>query len=187
MRTFVAIDIPAEIRQRISQLIEELKPTTNRVRWARPEGLHVTLKFLGEVPPEKVEEVKSRLTAVHLAAPFGVQVEGAGYFPSEHSPRVIWLGLHGAEPLTELANGVENALIPLGFSKEDRPFSAHLTLGRLRTPDQIFAVKEILRRREPLNLGSFTPDEFFLYESRLSPEGSRYHKLARFPVTEPGS
>lgn len=182
MRTFVAIDIPEDVRHKIVDLLQVLKPTTNSVRWTRPEGLHITLKFLGELSPERIEAVKTQLASVRLHAPLSLQISGAGYFPSEHSPRVIWLGILAGPELAELAGQVEENLAAVGIPKEDRPFSAHLTLGRLRTPDKIPVVKETLRRREPLEFGSFTAEELFLYESRLSPGGSVYHKLARFPI-----
>src|SRR3989304_2756462 len=95
MRTFVAIDLPAEIHRQIAQLQDLLQPTTMQVRWTRPEGLHLTLKFIGEIPPEKVEEATRRLASIRVPAPLSLQVRGSGYFPNERSPRVIWLGGEG--------------------------------------------------------------------------------------------
>ncbi len=182
MRTFVAIDIPAAIRERIRELIEALKPAATNIRWSRPEGLHITLKFLGEVPPAQVEQVKLALFEVHLGDPLPIAIQGAGYFPSERSPRVIWLGISAVSELADLAGRVETNLELLGFAKENRPFSAHLTLGRIGTPGKIFAVQELLRKREPLAFGSFTAKEFFLYESKLSSKGSVHTKIARFDI-----
>ena len=187
MRTFIAIDIPEEIRRKIHDIIEALRPAGTKVSWSRAEGLHLTLKFLGEVPATKTEEIKTSLAAVHLPAALALQVQGAGYFPNERSPRVIWLGVDGGSELRELVARVEANLQPLGFPKEDRPFSAHLTLGRLRTPGKIAAVQELLRQQEPLALGSFTANEFFLYESRPSSGGSVYLKIARFEISPGGS
>src|ERR1035437_1318706 len=87
MRTFIAIDIPDEIRRKIQDVIETLRPAATNVRWSRAEGLHLTLKFLGEVPPTKLEKVKTSLAAVHLQAPLALRVQGIGYFPNERSPR----------------------------------------------------------------------------------------------------
>ncbi|MBI3895225.1 MAG: RNA 2',3'-cyclic phosphodiesterase [Acidobacteria bacterium] len=183
MRAFVAIDIPEGIRHKIANLLEALKPTTKSVRWTHPEGMHLTLKFLGELSLDQIEAVKEQLASVRLRAPLSLQVRGAGYFPSERSPRVIWLGISAGPELAELAGHIEESLATVGIPKEKRPFSAHLTLGRLQTPDKILAVKEFLQRHEPLEFGSFTAEEIFLYESRLSPKGSTYRKIARFPVT----
>lgn len=180
MRTFVAIDIPEEIRRKVVDLVDGLKPATTKVRWTRPEGLHITLKFIGEIPPEKVEAVKGRLESVRSSGPVAIKVRGTGYFPSARSPQIIWVGIEAGRELSELARQVEEVLVALGIPQEDRPFSAHLTLGRLRVPDKILALQELLRHREPLEFGRFTASEFFLYESKLSSEGSHYRRLARF-------
>ena len=184
MRTFIAIDLPAEIRRKITQLQDLLKPTTAQVRWTRPEGLHLTLKFIGEIPPDKVEEITDRLASIRVPAPLSITVRGAGYFPNERSPRVIWVGMDGGSDLPALAAQVEEALVPLGIQKENRSFAGHLTLGRLKVPGKIPAVQEVLRRQGPLEFGSFSADEFFLYESQLSPSGSVYRKMARFALVE---
>ena len=184
MRTFVAIDLPAEIRRKITQLQDLLKPTTTQVRWTRPEGLHLTLKFIGEIPQEKVEEATSRLASIRVPAPLSIAVRGAGYFPNERSPRVIWVGVDGGPDLPALAAQVEEALLPLGIQKENRSFAGHLTLGRLKVPGKIPLLQEVLRRQEPLEFGSFSADEFFLYESQLSPGGSLYRKMAQFALVE---
>ena len=185
MRTFIAIEIPGRIRERIQELLDVLRRTPSDIRWSRPEALHITLKFLGEIPAEKVEEVKARLKAISSLAPLPIQLEGAGFFPNERSPRVIWLGIQAGVGLRELAASVEDCLVPLGFPKENRPFSAHLTLGRVRAPNSFAALREILRSREPLEMGSFTAQEFYLYESQLTSDGSIYRKIARFPLAAP--
>ena len=205
MRTFVAIDLPENILKKIQELLERLKPASKNVRWSRPESIHITLKFIGEIPVEKVEEVKAQLESVQRRAPLKLRVRGAGFFPNERAPRVIWLGIEagsefsegsessessaGSESseLAELAREIEDRLGGLGIPKENRRFSAHLTLGRLRADDKLLAVREILRRQEPLELGAFTAEEFVLYESQLSPGGSIYRKLARFPLLAPSA
>src|SRR3990167_1748194 len=115
MRTFIAIEIPGRIRERIQELLDVLRRTPSDIRWSRPEGLHITLKFLGEIPAEKVEEVKAGLKAISSLAPLPIQLEGAGFFPNERSPRVIWLGIQAGAGLRELAASVEDCLVPLGF------------------------------------------------------------------------
>ena len=185
MRAFVAIEIPRDIRHRIHDLIEVLRRSAADVRWSRPDGLHITLKFLGEVAAPKVPEVESRLRSVRLnngALPMPIQVQGSGYFPNERSPRVIWLGIHAGPALAAMASQIDEALLPCGFDKEKRPFSPHLTLGRIREPGPLNAVREQLQQRAPLEMGSFSPQEFFLYESKLAPGGSVYRKVSRFPL-----
>ena len=180
MRTFVAIDLPSEVRRSIARLMDLLRPAGTEVRWARPEGLHLTLKFIGELPEKKLPEAKDRLASIRVPAPLSFAVRGAGYFPNERAPRVIWLGLDAGPDLPELAAQIETALLPLGIPKEKRPFAAHLTLGRLKVPARIPALQEILRKQEPLEFGAFVAEEFHLYESQLSPGGSVYRKIARF-------
>jgi 2'-5' RNA ligase len=182
MRIFIAIEIPQVIRTAIAELINSLKPAANNVRWSRPEGLHITLKFLGEVEPSRIDEVTHALSAVHSTPPFSVAIQSAGYFPNERSPRVVWLGIQAGAELPQLACSVEAALIPLGFENKQRAFSPHLTLGRVKPPGKITAVQESLQRREPLLFGSFMATEFFLYESKPSRTGSVYNKLARFQI-----
>lgn len=186
MRAFVAIEIPEEIRNRIAGLIQALQPAAPKVRWARAGGMHITLKFLGEISEQQVEEIKTQLASVQSATPLHLQIQGAGYFPNERSPRVLWLGVQSGAALPELASQIEKRLATLGMAKEDRPFSAHLTLGRLQRPGKLDALREELRKREPLALGSFTTDEFFLYESKLSPRGSIHRRIARFQIGQSG-
>ncbi len=186
MRAFVAVEIPDEIRRRIADLIQALQSAAPQVRWARAEGLHITLKFLGEISEQQVEEIKTQLMSVQSATPLHLQIQGAGYFPNERSPRVVWLGVESGAALPELASQVEKRLATLGMAEEDRPFSAHLTVGRLRRPGKLDALREELRKREPLLLGSFTTDEFFLYESKLSPRRAIYRQVARFQIGQSG-
>ena len=180
MRTFVAIDLPSEILRNITRLIDLLRPAATEVRWARPEGLHVTLKFIGELSADVLPIATNRLASIRLPEPLSLHVRGAGYFPNERGPRVIWLGLESGPELSALASQVGEALLPLGIPKEKRPFAPHLTLGRLKVPARIPAVQEILRRQKLLDFGSFAAKEFYLYESQLSSGGSVYRKIARF-------
>jgi RNA 2',3'-cyclic 3'-phosphodiesterase len=185
MRTFVAIEIPVEIRKRIQELIVALERAPVDIRWSRPESLHITLQFLGEVAPEKIGPVKARLETLPEFGPLPIDIRGAGFFPNERAARVLWLGIHAGPELAQLAERIGECLVPLGFSKEDRPFAPHLTLGRMRTSKNLSALRELLRLKEPLEMGSFVARDFFLYESQSAPGGSVYRRLARFPVSEP--
>jgi 2'-5' RNA ligase len=182
MRTFVAIDIPEEIRARIQELMESLRRAPADVRWSRPEGLHITLKFLGEIPVDQVDRVKLSLQSLQSAESVAITITGAGFFPSERAPRVLWLGIEAGPELGKLAASVERSLLPLGVPKEDRPFSPHLTLGRIRTANGIGPLRDLLTRQEPLRMGPFLATEFFLYESQSSSGGSTYRKIARYPL-----
>jgi 2'-5' RNA ligase len=186
MRAFVAIDLPPEVRARIQELLQALRIIAGHVRWAHLEGLHITLKFLGEVPPALVPEVEAGLRSVRVSEgslPLEIGVRGSGFFPNERSPRVVWLGIEAGPGLAEIAGRIEATLLPLGFAKEDRAFSPHLTLGRIREPGPLTALREQLQKRAPLELGFFNPQDFFLYESQLARGGSIYRKVARFAIT----
>jgi 2'-5' RNA ligase len=185
MRLFVAIDISAEVRSQIEELLANLRRLPAPVRWSRPEGMHITLKFVGEAPSNKVEEIAQQLGSVPAASALTIHVRGAGFFPSERAPRVIWLGIRAGDELAELAGNIDATLVSLGVPKETRAFSPHLTLGRVRAPDSLIAVRELLRKVEP-DMGSFTASDYYLYESRLAPGGSVYQKIARFPLGNAG-
>ena len=182
MRAFVAIDISDQVRRAIAELLDGLRPLDSGVRWSRPEGLHVTLKFLGEISAEQAEAARQGLAAVRGPVPFPVAIRGAGYFPNERAPRVVWLGVEAGPELAELAGAVEAALSSLGFPKENRPFSPHLTLARLRAPGRVPAVQEALRRRQPVELGTFEAAAFHFYESKPAAGGTVYQKIADFPL-----
>jgi 2'-5' RNA ligase len=194
MRIFVALDLEAGIRERIQKFIEEAQPLAPRARWVRAESLHVTLKFIGEKPDALVKEIEQTLASVR-AEGFEFRLSGAGFFPTPRAARVFWIGIDAGELLPALARAVEDALLPLGIAKQERAFSPHLTLARAgggsgspgwRRGDKVnrqFArLQDFLEKRSPPDFGASSAREFFLYRSQLSPAGSRYTKIARFPL-----
>ncbi len=178
IRCFVAVDIPQEMREQIGLL--EGSIATEGLRLVRPELVHVTLKFLGDVPVAKVERVKEALATIKLA-PFTARVAGMGAFPGR-SVRVVWLGLEG--DFSPLYSKVEAALKPLGFPPEERGFTPHVTIGRVGRPDARTS-RELLAKissQSTVDLGSFTVREFYLKKSTLTPGGPIYEDLAVFPL-----
>jgi 2'-5' RNA ligase len=163
-------------------------------RWVRPESLHITLKFVGEQTPEQVEAITERLRHIESSA-FEIRCGGYGFFPTARAARVFWIGIHAGPQLATLAANIDITVAELGVPREDRPFSPHLTLARgggrsgsprpLKgdVPNQVFAVleKRLVAMSEP-DFGTMTAREFILYQSHLSPAGSRYAKLQRFPL-----
>ena len=135
MRTFIAIELSSEIKESLAQAQSHLKYAGADVKWVTPENIHLTLKFLGEIPEEKCENVKAALDEIaKTTASFELSIKDIGAFPNIEFPRVIWIGLDkGAKESTELAAKVDEALSKLGFAKETRPFAAHLTIGRIRS------------------------------------------------------
>ena len=192
MRLFLALDIDDAIRQRIARFLEGVSPYAPDARWAKPESLHVTLKFIGEQPESAVEHIKHAMNSIAASAP-QIHFRGYGFFPTAKSARVFWLGLDTGPELSALAATIDDKMPSLGIPREDRLFSPHLTLARgagrsasprrnkADTPNRVFAALQIkLAALTPPEFGTITPREFFLYQSQLSPKGSTYTKLAKF-------
>ena len=182
MRLFVALDIPQDVRARISAFAVRIRPLCPGARWARVEGLHVTLKFIGEVPDAKLPEIFKALAAVH-GSPFEVKFENVGFFPSPKSPRVFWIGVHAGAALPQLAESVSGAVETAGIAREDKTYSPHLTLARAgfkKGLDQNLKALASLLTNETEVFGTMSANEFFLYRSQLGRGGSTYTKLERF-------
>jgi 2'-5' RNA ligase len=180
MRAFIAVDLPEEIHAALSQKQAALRAACPDARWTRPEGIHLTLKFLGEISNAQVSQVTGALAALGRFAPFSVQVRAFGFFPDARRPRVFWAGLEAPPALAELAGRVEAAMEGLGFPREERPFKPHLTLARFKIPRPQPGLQALVSREAP-DLGRFDVSEFFLFESKLSPHGAEYGKVMRFP------
>jgi 2'-5' RNA ligase len=178
VRSFVAVELPASFRQEIGRLHGSI--ATEGLRLVRPDLVHITLKFLGDVPEGRVDAVAQALREVK-AAPFPVRVKGIGAFPGK-SVRVLWLGLEG--DFSELHQGIEKALASLGFPPEKRGFSPHITLGRVGRPNVEISRKIQVRMVEfsGLDLGGFTVDRFYLKKSTLTRGGPIYEDLAGFSL-----
>lgn len=182
MRLFLAMDLAPEIRASLAALLDELRPTTDAVRWVKPEGLHVTLKFLGETPEPKLPEISAGLAPVKSTRPVEMSFRGLGFFPSERQPRVFWVGIEATPNLAELAEEIEQKLAALGFARENRPFHPHLTLGRYRSLDRRRRLQERIRDLGRREFGRQSISEFFLFQSQLGRGGAEYKKLARFEL-----
>ena len=183
MRLFVAAELPEAVRRRLGEAQDRLRHAAIRARWVRPEGIHLTLRFLGEVSQERVAEIDAALRPIAAGhAPCSLEARGIGTFPDRGRPLVIWVGLEGAiERIEALARSLNRALEPLGFARETRPFRAHLTLGRFREAprgDWRAALQCFVQE----SFGRFVADRFILYESRLRSDGAVYRELARFDL-----
>jgi 2'-5' RNA ligase len=192
MRLFVALDIDDAIRARITRFLDGVRGFAPDARWARPESLHVTLKFIGERPEEDVEKIKHALQTIAADA-FEMDFRGYGFFPSARAPRVFWVGIEAGPSLSSLAASVDEKLASLRIPKEEHAFNPHLTLARGGgasgsprkqkgdRPNRSFQrLQEKLAALPAPEFGTMTAREFFLYQSRLSPSGSKYTKLAGF-------
>ena len=194
MRLFVALDIDDAIRERFAGFMDGLRGFAPDVRWVRMESLHVTLKFIGERPPEFVTKLTQALLAIR-GAQFEIAFRGYGFFPTAKSARVFWAGIEADPVLQKLAAAVDDVTAALGVEKEEHAFSPHLTLARRSggssaprkqigdSPNKAFQrLKEKLTAMPTPEFGTMTAREFFLYQSQLSPKGSRYTKLQSFPL-----
>jgi RNA 2',3'-cyclic 3'-phosphodiesterase len=181
MRCFIAIDLPAALRSALQQWQSTCRPHAPKARWVRPEGIHLTLQFLGEVPADRVRNVEESLRSLAAFESFTVQVEGFGFFPDARRPRVFWVGMNVPEALAALQQRVEAATASLGFPAQDRAFMPHLTVARFREPQPQPALQQFLSRQPAPSFGSIGVSEFYLFESKLAPQGAQYRRLAQFP------
>ena len=184
MRLFVALEIPAGVKAELETLIARLKPLYRAARWARPEGMHVTLKFIGheiaDSDTEKLAAARAALATVKSAAPVDIQFRGTGFFPDASRPRVIWCGVHASANLAPLVLDLENKLAPLGIPPEARPFVPHLTLARFKAPEGLSALAREAEKSAATEFGSSRETQFHLFESKLNPRGAEYRKIESF-------
>jgi 2'-5' RNA ligase len=180
MRIFFALDIPDGIRARMMAYLERARTLAPGARWARPEGLHVTLKFVGETSDARVHEMTAALAGVR-AAPFPVTFQDVGFFPNPKSPRVFWIGVQGGQALGQLAATVDMVLGKLGVPREDKAYRPHLTLARTDS-GSLKQLQPLLQPESPVQFGTMTAQEFWLYRSEPQRGGSRYTKLERFTL-----
>jgi 2'-5' RNA ligase len=181
MRLFTGIDLPAHVVSNLEQLLAQLQPAA-RIKWSPPANLHVTTKFIGEWPEQRLPELQDALGAVPSTGPISIAIRGLGFFPNARSPRVFWAGIQAQPELAALAATTDRALEALGIEAEKRPYSPHLTLARIREPVPVHALHERIAKLASQDFGEFTAAAFFLYQSRLSPAGSVYTKISEFPL-----
>jgi RNA 2',3'-cyclic 3'-phosphodiesterase len=178
MRLFIAIDIPDDLRQALAQVQRELRPMTANTRWVAAESIHITLKFLGEVPDKQFDDIHGALTGLTWK-PFQITVRGVGFFPGNRSPRVFWAGME-APTMQGLTEHLDTRMERLGFEKEKRKFRPHITLARARDTRMDSALVTAASQFEEHEFGSFTVDRVFLFQSTLDPGGAIYEKLKEY-------
>ncbi len=179
MRCFIAIELPEAVKEELKSLTARLKPLSRGIRWAAVEGIHLTLKFLGEVREDAVAGVSNALTGVCAAhRPFNILIRGTGAFPGMRYPRVIWVGIERRDDLQALQRDIDEALALLGFEREQRTFTPHLTLGRVKEGDRVDAVmKEVATFGETV-FGTIDVAQVVLMKSTLKPSGAEYSPIA---------
>ena len=187
VRLFVAVDLDENLRRAAARVTRTLRDQmelaeTYAVSWVGPENLHLTLRFLGEVNQDLARRVEQAFAQPFAVAPFDIELAGAGVFPPAGSARVIWLGIaRGGDQLAALHEQAEARLLPFAFENEDRPYRAHLTIGRFRVPAPA-RVREVITTSGAGTIGRCTVRHVTLYRSQLSPKGAVYTPLVRAPL-----
>ena len=183
LRSFIAIELPFEIHQGLSGVIQRLSQRKVAVRWVQAQNIHLTIKFLGDVSSAKVESVIKMLKIESQRhKPFRFKVEGLGVFPNAHRPRVVWVGVKAPPELSEVYRGIEAAFNTIGFAPEGRDFTPHLTVGRVQqsaTPEEVRRLGELVVNTPVGCLGEVSVDGLSLFRSDLKPGGAEYFLLIK--------
>lgn len=187
IRSFIALELPDEVKETVALIIKRLRPAQHRyVKWVSPDGTHLTVKFLGNIFHSQIPQITDIMkTAASKVPPLELRLGGLGMFPNEQRPRVIWVALEGnTEPLAAMQREIEQALAPLGFVAENRAFTPHLTLGRVRdnaTPDERREIAGVVKDKKIDYEAVFTLRELSLMKSTLTPTGAIYNRLDSAP------
>jgi len=186
LRAFVAVELPAELLKSLAAVQTEMRRGGVRARWTRPENLHLTLKFIGDLPAGRVADVANALRSAAAGhPPFRLTAAGLGVFPEGRRPRVLWAGLSGALAALEgLQRELDDRLAACGLEREARGFHGHLTLGRFGPGAPGGAVAEAMSAHAAQRFGSFDVRELVLFQSDLMPGGPVYTALARARLSE---
>jgi 2'-5' RNA ligase len=184
MRLFVALELPADVRDNLVDLIARLRPLCREARWVRPEGMHVTLKFIGhaiaDADEEKLARARAALATVKSSSAVDIHYRGTGFFPNARRPHVFWCGIQASANLAPLAANIEQALEALRVPRETRAFLPHLTLARFKAFEGIDALAHAAKEFAEKDFGSSQQTEFHLFESTWKPGGAEYLKIESY-------
>ena len=185
MRCFLAIELPQEVRDGLARLQERLSSVGRAVRWTRTDQIHLTLKFLGEVPDDNVPAVCEAAGAVAKRfAPFEFEVGGSGCFPPGGAARIVWAGIPDPpQTLIDCQRACEQAYGELGFKQENRQYHPHLTIGRVRDPGASRQIRAAVESEGEFSAGSLAADELVLFQSILRPSGPTHLIISRAPLS----
>jgi len=185
MRLFVALEIPAAVRDNLATLINELRAAEvssakNRARWVRPENLHVTLKFIGHIEAGRLDAIRAALAEVRSENVMELHFRGLGFFPNDKRPRVFWAGIEASPHLVPLANEIDRDMEKLDIPRETRAFAPHLTLARFAPPGISERLRAAAQENSAREFGLLRTGEFHLIESKTRPTGAEYTRLSSF-------
>ncbi len=183
LRCFIAVTLPAPLKQSVGEMMRSLGETGADVKWVPEQNLHLTLKFLGAIGEEKIEEMTGALRKkLSPYRPFYITIGGVGCFPGGRHPRVIWVGIQEYGPLEDIYREVEGVMKQFGYPPEDRPFSPHLTIGRVRSGKRLAEVLKRLDELRAVDIGEFEVKGVTFMKSELKPGGAEYSSLAEIQL-----
>jgi len=188
MRTFIAVELQKDIVEAVDRFLtkttQEIK--NNKISWVKKENLHITIKFLGEIEEEQLETINKVLSEISKSIKsFEVEIKEIGVFPNLNYPRVVWIGVKDeANNLVSLANLVEEKLAKFGFQKEDKEFTAHLTIGRVKKLNNLNEIKTYVEKYKSIEFGKSKIDSITFFQSILKPEGPEYKVIEKFSLND---
>jgi RNA 2',3'-cyclic 3'-phosphodiesterase len=180
MRLFVALAISTEVRENLASLIRDLHTADSHPKWVNPDNLHVTLKFIGEVTPERVIEISDALAVVRTQRQVIAEFHGIGFFPDARRPSVVWVGIQPSEILCTLAAEVNRVLAIVTVPREEKSFVPHLTIARFRETRLSAELRDEIEKRKAREFGTLAANEFHLVGSKLKSSGAEYTTLRSF-------
>ena len=183
MRLFTGIDLPDDAINVFERLLARFRPAAH-LKWSPVYNMHITTRFIGEWPEVKLDQLRAALASAPQRGPIRIDLRGLGWFPNARRPRVFWAGVDGGPELRQLAQDIDTALEPLGLPREQREFSPHLTLARIKQPVPLDKLHEMVSELENADFATLTADRFYLYRSQPGSAGSIYTKLSEFRFAE---
>lgn len=182
IRTFIAVSLPSSILAGVKKMMRTFQTDFRDIRWSEPKNLHITLKFLGDIPLNDLPQLIRAVTqSIHQTFAFDLTFQGIGAFPNRESPKTLWIGCwEGSDELIQLAKTINEGLLPLGYPKETRRFSPHLTIGRVKNP--VEGVMPIFHKQHDHLFGSCSVSEVQIVSSELTRKGPIYDEIAAVPL-----
>lgn len=185
MRVFIGIKLDERVHEEIEKFLEPFKKISSPIRWVKPENVHITLKFIGEVSEEKYAKIEKRLGEAEFdTGPFDLKLTGCGKFGRGNTLNIFWIGISPSDPLTQIFKKIENTLAKISIEKENRPFKPHITVGRNKKNFNFQSFFQLIEENNDRLISEFNVDHFQVFKSQLRPEGPIYTILKEIPLAQ---
>lgn len=185
MRVFIGIKLDERVHEEIEKFLAPFKKISSPIRWVNPENVHITLKFIGEVPEEKYAKIEKNLAEAEFdTGPFDLRLAGCGKFGRDNTLNIFWIGITPSDPLTRIFKKIENTLAKLGIEKENRPFKPHITVGRNKKNFNFRSFSQLIEEKSDHLIAELNVDHFQVFKSQLRPEGPIYTILKEIPLAQ---